>query len=74
MKTISMHVSEKAYREFQDLAFRSGRPVAELIRQAMAEYLERDDNRGSIFSIPVHDSGKLLKAWSRSQILDEMIG
>jgi predicted transcriptional regulator len=73
MKTISIHVSEKAYREFQHAALQSGRPVAELIRQAMAEYLEREDARRSILDLPAHDSGKLLRSWSRSQILDEMI-
>jgi hypothetical protein len=69
-----MHVSEKAYREFQMLAARSGRPVAELVRQAMADYLENDSARESVLDIPSHDSGKLLKGWTRSEILDEMLG
>lgn len=74
MRTISIHVSEKAYREFQAVANRTGRPVAELIRQAMADFLQHDDSRRSLLDLPSHDSGKQLKGWSRSQILDEMLG
>ena len=74
MKLISIHVSEKAYQEFQVLAGRTGRPVAELVRQAMAEYLQDDTARGSLLDIPSHDSGRLVKGWTRSEILDEMLG
>jgi len=34
MKPISLHVEEKSYRELKSLAERTGRPVAELIREA----------------------------------------
>lgn len=55
------------------MATRKGRPVAELIRRAMTEYLERErQGRGSVLDLPAHDSGALLKAWTRSDLLDEM--
>jgi hypothetical protein len=74
MNTISLHVSEEAYQEFKSLAAREGRPVAELLRQAMAEYLSREGKRGaSIFDIRPHPSGRLLKGWTRGGILDEMV-
>ena len=55
------------------MAARRGRPVAELIRQAMAEYLERERRRHrSLVQLEPHDSGKLLREWTRSELLDEM--
>lgn len=72
MRLISIHVSERAYEEFRILSARSGRPVSELVRQAMADYLENDTTGGSLIDIPPHGSGRLLKNWTRSEILDEM--
>jgi hypothetical protein len=40
MKTISVSVSEDDYTDFQKLAAERRLPVARLIRQAMAHYLE----------------------------------
>lgn len=55
------------------MAARTGRPVAELIRQAMAEYLDRErPGRRSVLDLPAHDSGKLREPWTRSELLDEM--
>ena len=74
MKPISINVSENAYREFKVLAAREGLPVAELIRQAMREYLQRQQGKKhSILDIPFHASGKLRKKWTRAEILDEML-
>lgn len=41
MKTISLNVSEPVYAAFQREARRRDRKAAELIREAMEEYLER---------------------------------
>ena len=57
------------------MASRQGRPVAELIRQAMADYVDRQRRRGkSLVELAPHDSGKQLEAWTRSELLDEMRG
>ena len=73
MKPISVHVSEDDYEELKSMAARTGRPVAELIRTAMAEYLDRERRgRRSILDLPAHDSGALREAWTRSGLLDEM--
>jgi len=74
MKPISVHVDERSYRDLRLLAERSGRAVAELIRDAMAEYLERRrGSAGSVMDIPPHASGAQLVPWSRSELLDEML-
>lgn len=73
MKSISVHVAENDYQELKAIAARSGRPVAELIRNAMAEYLKQErGNRHSIRGIAAHPSGALKKPWDRSDLLDEM--
>ena len=62
MKPISVQVSEDNYEELEALAARSGRPVAELIRQAMAEYLDAERrNHALILAIERHHSGNLLR-------------
>lgn len=35
MRTISLHVEDEVYRSLKRLAERSGRPVSELIREAI---------------------------------------
>lgn len=56
------------------LAAERGRPVAELIRQAMDEYLERHRrSRKSVLDRRPHDSGPLLEGWTREEVLEEMI-
>jgi 16S rRNA U516 pseudouridylate synthase RsuA-like enzyme len=74
MKPISVHVDEESYRELRSLAERTGRPVAELIREAMAEYTaHRLGDAGSLFSLAPHPSGALLAPWTRTEILDERL-
>ena len=74
MRPISVQVEEKDYLDFKSLSERTGRPLAELIREAMTEYLGRQrGQRGSLFDVPHHDSGPLLKPWTREEIMDEMI-
>jgi hypothetical protein len=74
MKPISVHVTEDIYEELKSLAARSGRPVAELIRQAMANYVDGERRSHlSMLEIGPHDSGPLLSAWERSELLDEMM-
>jgi hypothetical protein len=73
MKPISAHVSETDYQELKSLAARSGRSVADLLREAMAEYLVRERRTGhSIRDLPPHRSGRLLAGWTRSELMDEM--
>jgi len=74
MKPISVHVAEDTYEELKFLAARSGRPVAELIRQAMVDYLDQERrSHRSMLDIEPHDSGQFLRPWDRSELLDEMI-
>ncbi len=74
MKSISLHVSEKSYQELKSIAARRGRPVAELIREAMGNYLERERGSSrSVLDIDPHRSGRLRKRWTRSELLDEML-
>jgi 16S rRNA U516 pseudouridylate synthase RsuA-like enzyme len=72
MKPISLHVEEANYRELKSLAERSGRPVAELIREAMAEYTAHRGRGGSsLFELEPHPSGPLREPWTRTELLDE---
>ena len=74
MRAISVHVEDGEYQRFKSLAALEGRPVAALIRRALADYLEREGRPGrSILEIPAHRSGKLLRPWTRSEIYDEML-
>ncbi len=74
MKPISVHVTEEDYRGFKALAARRGRPVAELLREAMAEYLSRERPTGrTLNDIPAHESGRMLRGWTRSDLFDEML-
>ena len=75
MKPISLHVADEDYRSLKLLAERTGRPVAELIREAMSEYLDRRGKRkGSVFDLSPHPSGQLLVPWTRDELLEEMRG
>jgi 16S rRNA U516 pseudouridylate synthase RsuA-like enzyme len=74
MKPISLHVDEASYRELKSLAERTGRPVAELIREAMIEYTaHRRGASGSLFDLKAHPSGALLAPWTRAELLDERL-
>ncbi len=73
MKTISLNVAEPAYEAMRALAAYDGRPVSELMRQSMAEYIERRQKGGaSALDLNPHDSGPMLAGWSRADLLDEM--
>ena len=73
MKPISIRVREGDFQRFKALAAQTGRPVAELIREAMARYLEeRASRRVSPLSIQPHASGPLEAHWTRSDLYDEM--
>ena len=75
MRPISLHVSDESYKELKSLAARRGRPVAELIREAMQDYLEREGDRSlSILEFEPHASGPQLASWTREDLLDEMRG
>lgn len=74
MKPISVHVSDQDYQSLKSLAARRGRPVAELVRDAMARYVEQERRSSvSILELPVHESGPLLAGWRRQDLLDEMM-
>ena len=73
MKAISIHVPEQSLGRFRVLSRQTGRPVAELIREAMDRYLEARTGRDSIFDLPAHDSGEFSElSISRSLVWDEM--
>jgi hypothetical protein len=75
MRPISVHVEDEVYRDLKALAERTGRPVSELIREAMSEYLGRKVGRGpSFLDMEPHPSGALLRPWNRDELLDEMRG
>jgi hypothetical protein len=74
VKAISLQVDEESYRELKSLADRTGRQVAELIRDAIAEYAAtRRGASGSLFDLEPHPSGALLASWTRSELLDERL-
>jgi hypothetical protein len=73
MKVISLHVDEGIYRGLQGRAVRLGRPVADLIRDAMERYVRQEAGAGpSVLDLLPHDSGKLRRKWLRSELMDEM--
>ncbi|HEY0781160.1 MAG TPA: ribbon-helix-helix protein, CopG family [Thermoanaerobaculia bacterium] len=75
MRPISLHVEDETYRDLKSVAESTGRPVAELIREAMAEYLARRVGQGgSIFDLAPHEGGALLRGWTRDELFDEMLG
>ena len=47
MKTITIHVSEPTYRDFQRLAKARGRTASALIREAMEDFRERPTARST---------------------------
>jgi hypothetical protein len=73
MKPVSVYFPEKPYVELKSIAARRGRPVAELIREAMSEYLARErQGARSVLEIPAHPSGQLRRRWTRGELIDEM--
>ena len=74
MKTITVHVSEPVYREFQKFAKQTDRKTAELIREAMELYRNERIRRRKTHSLLEHEPvalGKLLKPWkNRAEMLE----
>ena len=73
MKPISIHVAEEEYEELKLLAATRREPVAQLIRKAMRAFLESERASESMRGLRAHDSGNLLRKWSRDEIYDEML-
>lgn len=74
-KPISVHVDPRDYEELKEMAGRRGRPVAELVREAMAEYVVRERSSGTRWSdIPPRGLGRPLRPWTRDDLYDEMYG
>jgi hypothetical protein len=73
MKTISVTVSEGDYERFREAAEEEDRPIAQLIREAMALYREdRLDRRQPLREVPVLVGRRVLKRLpSRTEIYDE---
>ena len=73
MRTISVHVSESDYANFKSLAAQAGRPVAELIREAMTRWLvDHRRNGGSLADVQPVDCGAVLRPFDRGEVADEM--
>jgi hypothetical protein len=74
MKTISVSVSEQDYEEFRRASRRKGRPIAELIREAMGFYrAEKLAHREPLRDLPVlagHRPRRRLPA--RTEVYDEI--
>ncbi len=75
MKTVTLNVDEATYERLQSYANRTGRPASELIREAMADYAERNiRNLESIFDGEPHHVGAILRDFSdKDDVLDEML-
>lgn len=75
MKTISLNVSDPTYRLFQEESERRDRPAAELIREAMEDYVRlRFADRVSLADLRPVSLGKPLAPidWSEN-VFEEML-
>ena len=75
MKTISLNVSDPTYRLFQEESERRDRPAAELIREAMEDYVRlRFAGRLSLDDLRPVSLGKALAPidWSED-VFEEML-
>lgn len=75
MKTITINVSEPAYREFQNHAREMDRTAAELIRAAMEEFRQRHMVRNtSLRDVrPASVGGAVVGLGAESDLLGEML-
>ena len=74
MKAISIYVSTENYRALQARAKRLGKPVSQLIRNAMALYLQKEPEPGpSVLDLPSYPSGQMSGPWQREELFEEMI-
>ena len=75
MRTISINVSEKAYLEFKSFGELRGRPVAELIREAMDMYTDERIRPARVLRrMPTTGKPKLRRRWTKEEIQEEMLG
>lgn len=74
MKAISCFVEEPTYQQLKAMAKARRQPVAVLLREAMAQYVDNASSQSSLLDLAAHPSGKRLKAWRRADLLDEMRG
>lgn len=75
MKTISVNVSKPVYEDFMELAKRTDRTAAELIREAMDLFRnQRIRPRTSLAALKPLNLGKTLRPLtSREDLLGEMV-
>jgi hypothetical protein len=75
MKLISLKVSEKAYAQFQEYASLRGRPVAEVIREAMDLYVDQKIQPSArLRRMPTTSKPKLKRRWTQEEIQEEILG
>lgn len=72
MRTISLAVSEKNYELFRELAQAENRSIASLIRDSMAEYLQRTRDVGGAEDAAPRVVGGLLPGPGRYRIYAEV--
>lgn len=74
MKTISLSVSEDDYAVYREAAKMLGRPIAQLIREAMARYREEElDSKPPLTDLPVLVGHRPLgELPSRGDLYDEI--
>ena len=70
-----MNVSEPVYRDFKEPAQKTGRPTAELIRQAMEDYHARELNRSTSLRDrrPISAGGPIDPRTWEDNLLQEML-
>lgn len=75
MKPVTINLSEPVYRAYQEYARRHDRTTSELVREAMAIYLEtRMKPERSLRDLPPLNLGKVRKPLtSADDLLDEML-
>jgi predicted transcriptional regulator len=78
VRTITIHVSESVYREFQEVARREDRTAAELIRESMTLYLRDRSARGaSVLELAPLSLGRVKRPLTRNthlagEMLDDL--
>ena len=73
MKTISISVDEVEYANFRRAARAQNRPIAQLIREAMAEYREKLQSRTPLTQLTVLSGHQPRRALpTREELYDEM--
>ena len=75
MKTITIHVSEKVYSDFQHFAKKADRKASELIREAMELYRQQHMQRRTSLRDrqPTSVGGPIQPVTAKDDLLGEMI-